>query len=70
MMLRFTVVDFGWRERNLAGRQRAEFNLAAGLLLVTGCRLSVKRSGDTSAARPLIVVSVFLNKTKRDYVTQ
>ena len=49
--------------------QGNDARLAGIGILFEFCRLSVKRSGDTSAARPLIVVSVFLNKTKRDYVT-
>jgi len=40
MMLRFTVVDFGWRERNLAGRQRAG---SSGNLATTFCTLVAKK---------------------------
>ena len=51
MMLRFTVVDFGWRERNLAGRQRAgsenfmdPFCLRfSGNLATTFCTLVAKK---------------------------
>ena len=40
MMLRFTVVDFGWRERNLAGRQRAGALLPCLVLVLTDLTVS------------------------------